>query len=68
VRVDPRYYRPTEVELLIGDPSKANKKLGWKPKYTLSNMIKEMVSSDLVLFKKEQLLKTKGYRVNNQFE
>lgn len=68
VRVDPRYYRPTEVELLIGDPSKANKKLGWKPKYTLSNMIKEMVLSDLDLFKKEQLLKTNGYRVNNQFE
>jgi GDPmannose 4,6-dehydratase len=52
VKVDPKYFRPTEVDLLIGDPSKANKKLGWKPKYNLEALVKEMVSSDLQLFSK----------------
>lgn len=51
VKVDPKYFRPTEVELLLGDPSKAMSKLGWKPKYDLSLLVKEMVSSDLSLFK-----------------
>lgn len=63
VKVDPRYYRPTEVDLLIGDPTKANTKLGWKPKYTLAAMVKEMVAADIELFKKEQLLKDNGYKV-----
>lgn len=53
VKVDPKYYRPTEVDLLIGDPNKAFKKLGWKPKYDLNALIKEMVESDLNLFTKE---------------
>jgi len=53
VKVDVKYYRPTEVDLLVGDPTKAMKKLGWKPKYDLSALIKEMVLSDLNLFKKE---------------
>jgi GDPmannose 4,6-dehydratase len=52
VKVDPKYFRPTEVDLLIGDPSKANKILGWKPKYTLESLVKEMVASDLKLFNK----------------
>jgi GDPmannose 4,6-dehydratase len=52
VKVDPKYYRPTEVELLIGDASKANSKLNWKPKYTLNELVKEMVASDLQFFKK----------------
>jgi len=52
VKVDPKYFRPTEVDLLIGDPSKANKILGWKPKYTLESLVKEMVASDLKLFDK----------------
>jgi GDPmannose 4,6-dehydratase len=60
VKVDPRYYRPTEVELLIGDPTKANTQLGWKPKYTLAEMCKEMVASDLVIFKKEIHVKQSG--------
>ncbi|MCX6210506.1 MAG: GDP-mannose 4,6-dehydratase [Bacteroidetes bacterium] len=60
VKVDPRYYRPTEVELLIGDPTKANTQLGWKPKYTLAEMCKEMVASDLVIFKKERHVKQSG--------
>ena len=50
VKVDPKYYRPTEVDLLIGDPRKAMTKLGWKPKYNLSSLVKEMVLSDLSLF------------------
>jgi GDPmannose 4,6-dehydratase len=60
VKVDPRYYRPTEVELLIGDPTKANTKLGWKPKYTLAEMCKEMVASDITIFKKERHIKQSG--------
>lgn len=52
VKVDPQYYRPTEVELLIGDPSKANTKLGWTPKYDLLSLVREMVKSDMELFKK----------------
>ena len=60
VKVDPKYYRPTEVDLLIGDPAKANKKLGWKPKYDLNTLVKEMVASDIRLFKKEELIKKSG--------
>ena len=63
VKVDPRYYRPTEVDLLIGDPTKAQQLLGWQPKYTLDSMVKEMVASDIELFKKEQLLKESGFQV-----
>ncbi|WP_447641642.1 MULTISPECIES: GDP-mannose 4,6-dehydratase [Chitinophagaceae] len=51
VRVDPQYYRPTEVDLLIGDPTKSKTKLGWKPQYDLAALVKEMVASDLELFK-----------------
>ena len=68
VVVDPMYFRPTEVELLIGDPTKANKKLGWKPKYTLEAMVKEMVAADLELFKADELLKKEGYKIKNYFE
>lgn len=60
VKVDPRYYRPTEVELLIGDPTKANTKLGWKPKYTLAEMCAEMVASDLLIYKKQRHVKQSG--------
>jgi len=58
--VDPKYYRPTEVSQLIGDPTKAMKKLGWKPKYDLAALVKEMVSSDVSLFKKELYIKQSG--------
>lgn len=68
VAVDPRYYRPTEVELLIGDASKAHKQLGWKPKYTLDMLVKEMVEADVDLFRKEKLLQDSGFRIKNQFE
>jgi GDPmannose 4,6-dehydratase len=68
VAVDANYFRPTEVELLIGDPSKAKNKLNWKPKYDLPMLVKDMVQSDLELFKKERLLKDSGFRVKNQHE
>jgi GDPmannose 4,6-dehydratase len=68
VKVDPRYYRPTEVDLLIGDPTKANTKLGWKPKYTLAEMVKEMVASDIQIFEKEKFLKDNGFVTKNPFE
>jgi len=68
VKVDPKYYRPTEVDLLIGDPTKAMTQLGWKPKYDLATLVKEMVASDTELFKKEQLLKDSGYQIKNEFE
>jgi GDPmannose 4,6-dehydratase len=68
LKVDPRYYRPTEVDLLIGDPSKANQKLNWKPKYSLAMMVKEMVASDLLIFSKEQFLKNSGFGIKNEFE
>jgi len=68
MRIDPRYYRPTEVDLLIGDPTKSKTKLGWKPKYTLDMLIEEMALSDLRLFQKDQLLKKEGFNVLNYFE
>lgn len=68
VSVDPRYFRPTEVELLIGDPTKANTLLKWKPKYTLESMVKEMVAADIELFKADELLKKEGYKIKNYFE
>ena len=68
VLVDPKYYRPTEVDLLIGDPSKAQTKLNWKPKYDLQSLVNEMVLSDLQLMKKDQYLKEGGFRSNNYFE
>lgn len=68
LKIDPRYYRPTEVELLIGDPTKANRKLGWQPRYTLDTLIEDMVSSDLKLFQKDKLLQKEGFDVLNYFE
>ena len=66
--VDPKYFRPTEVDLLIGDSTKAQTKLGWERKYDLSDLIKEMIDSDLKLMRKERYLKEGGYYVNNYFE
>jgi GDPmannose 4,6-dehydratase len=60
IKVDPKYYRPTEVDLLIGDPRKAMTKLGCKPKYDLEALVKEMVESDINLFKKELHVKQSG--------
>ena len=68
VKVDSRYYRPTEVDLLIGDPTKAQTKLNWKPKYDLQLLVSEMVLSDLQLMRKEQYLKDGGFETLNYFE
>jgi GDPmannose 4,6-dehydratase len=68
VKVDASYFRPTEVDLLIGDPTKANTKLGWKPEYTLETLIQEMVQSDVKLMQKDKFLKDSGYEIKNYFE
>ena len=68
VEIDPRYFRPAEVELLIGDPSKAEKKLGWKPKVQLPELVKMMVQNDIKLAEKEIHLKQGGYEVKNYYE
>ena len=68
VAVDPKYFRPTEVDLLIGDPTKSKTKLGWQPKYDLQMLVSEMVQADVDHFRKEKLLKEYGYTIKNQFE
>ena len=68
VCVDPQYFRPTEVDLLIGDPTKSQTVLGWKPEYDLQGLIKDMMRSDLKLFKRDAYLKEGGFTVMNYFE
>ncbi len=68
LNIDPRYFRPTEVDLLVGDASKAEKKLGWVPQYDLNDLVEDMMTSDLKLMKKQQYLKEGGYRIKNYFE
>lgn len=68
VRVDPKYFRPTEVDLLLGDPTKAKTQLGWEPKYDLPLLVKDMVQSDLHLMKKDEYLKQGGFKTLNYFE
>lgn len=66
--VDPTYYRPTEVDMLIGDSSKARKLLNWKPKYDVQMLCREMVQADLELFKRDQVLREAGFETKNEFE
>jgi GDPmannose 4,6-dehydratase len=68
VQVDEKYFRPTEVELLLGDPTKANTKLGWIPKYDLAALVQDMVTADLTLMKKDEHLKLSGFKTLNYFE
>ena len=68
IEIDKKYYRPTEVDLLIGDPTKANKQLGWKHTYGLKSMIAEMVQSDVEIFRKEQILKEQGFEIKDYFD
>jgi GDPmannose 4,6-dehydratase len=68
ISVDPQYFRPTEVELLIGDATKAREKLGWEPKYDLKGLVTDMMSSDIELMKKDAYLREGGYRTLNYFE
>ena len=66
--VDPKYFRPTEVELLIGDGSRAKEKLGWSPTYTLKEMVSEMVLSDIEACRKDSILLEAGYQIKNEYE
>jgi GDPmannose 4,6-dehydratase len=68
VRVDPRYFRPTEVETLLGDPSKAKEKLGWEPKITFEEMVREMIVADLRIAERDQIIRQQGYKAYNYFE
>jgi GDPmannose 4,6-dehydratase len=68
VAVDPRYFRPTEVDLLIGDPTKAKEKLGWVPEYDLKALVKDMMQSDLKLMQRDRYLQEGGFRIMNYFE
>lgn len=66
--MDPRYFRPAEVDILLGNPTKAKTKLGWRHEYIISEMISEMVRSDIELFRKEEILKKHGYEILAQYE
>ena len=68
LEIDPRYFRPAEVDLLIGDPTKAKQRLGWEPEHSLQDLVKEMVASDLALFKKDLYLKEGGHDILNYHE
>jgi GDPmannose 4,6-dehydratase len=68
VRVDPRYFRPTEVETLLGDPSKAKAKLGWTPKTTIAELVREMVESDYTAAKRDSLVKLAGFQAYDYHE
>ena len=66
--IDPAYFRPTEVDLLIGDPTKAKEKLGWVPEHDLASLVKDMMQSDVKLMQKQQYLKKGGYSTNNNID
>ena len=68
IRIDPRYFRPAEVETLLGDPSKAHAKLGWKPTTTLEELVAEMVETDREEARKEAILRLKGFNVVGSME
>jgi len=68
VKVDPAYFRPTEVDLLLGDPTKSKTQLGWEPKYDLPLLVKDMIQSDLQLMKKDEYLRLGGFKTLNNFE
>ena len=65
IKVDERYFRPAEVDSLLGDPSKANNKLGWKPKISFEDLVKEMVIEDLESAKKDKIIRSHGYKTPN---
>jgi GDPmannose 4,6-dehydratase len=66
--VDPKYFRPTEVDLLIGDATKAREKLGWVPEFDLQDLVKDMMQSDVKLMQKDQYLKEGNFKTFNYFE
>jgi GDPmannose 4,6-dehydratase len=68
VSIDPRYFRPTEVDTLLGDSSKARQQMGWKPKTTFKELVKEMVAMDLIEAEKDELCLQEGFQTFNQAE
>jgi len=68
VQIDERYFRPTEVELLIGDPAKAKRQLGWEPSYDLAALVREMVQADMELFRRDAYLQAGGHSITNAYE
>ena len=66
--IDPKYFRPTEVDLLIGDPTKAKEKLGWEPQIQLAELVEDMMSSDIKLMQKDKYLEEGGYTTLNYYE
>ncbi len=68
VQIDPKYYRPAEVDLLVGDSTKARTKMGWKPTYTVQDLCKEMMAADLELFKRDKYLLEGGHKILNYKE
>ncbi len=68
VAVDPHYFRPSEVETLLGDPSKASEKLGWRPRTTFTELVAEMVREDLKQAERDELCRREGYKVYNYSE
>ena len=68
VEIDPNYYRPAEVELLVGDATKAKVKMGWTPTYTVAELCKEMVAADVELFKRDKYLLDGGHKILNYKE
>ena len=68
VEIDPRYFRPTEVDILLGDASKAKQKLGWEPEMTLDDLVADMMQADLKLMQREQFLREGGFKINNYYE
>ena len=68
VRVDPRYFRPTEVETLLGDPAKAKQKLGWEPRISFEELVQEMVREDLRIAERDALINKHGYRAKTYHE
>jgi len=68
IEIDKKYFRPAEVDLLVGDASKANKQLGWKPKYSVEDLVKEMVKCDVQLFERDKYLKQGGHKIFDQHE
>ncbi len=68
LNIDPKYFRPTEVEILVGDSRKAREKLGWAPRYTVQELCREMVHADIELFRRDDLLKAAGYIIKNEYE
>jgi GDPmannose 4,6-dehydratase len=68
VRVDPRYFRPTEVETLLGDPTKARERLGWQPRISFGELVKEMVESDYVAARRDALVKMAGFTAYDYHE